>query len=101
MQPAVVGLAEKIETGLLNLYSQFTGNAAVGTAGGPLTEGVVDGAETALFQAKVPSSRDKYLIVDANTYSQMRQIPRFSEFQTAGEAGLRALVDGIVGKIKD
>jgi P22 coat protein - gene protein 5 len=29
------------------------------------------------------------------------QIPRFSEFQTAGEAGLRALVEGTVGKIKD
>ena len=31
----------------------------------------------------------------------MRQIPRFSEFQTAGEAGLRTLVDGTIGKIKD
>ena len=101
MQPAVVALAEKIETDLLNLYSQFTSNAAVGTPGGPITEAVVDAAETALFQAKVPASRDKYLVVDANTYSQMRQIPRFSEFHTAGEAGLRALVEGAVGKIKD
>jgi P22 coat protein - gene protein 5 len=101
MQPAVVALAEKIETDLLNLYSQFTSNAAVGTPGGPITEAVIDAAETALFQAKVPSSRDKYLVVDANTYSQLRQIPRFSEFHTAGEAGLRALVDGAVGKIKD
>jgi hypothetical protein len=40
-------------------------------------------------------------VVDANTYSQLRQIPRFSEFQTAGDAGLRAIVDGSVGKIKD
>ena len=32
---------------------------------------------------------------------QLRQIQRFSEFQTAGDAGLRALVDGTVGKIKD
>ena len=31
----------------------------------------------------------------------LRQIPRFSEFNTAGEAGLRALVDGAVGKMKD
>jgi hypothetical protein len=31
----------------------------------------------------------------------LRQINRFSEFQTAGQAGLRALVDGTVGKIKD
>ena len=40
-------------------------------------------------------------MVDSNTYSQMRQIPRFSEFQTAGDAGLRTMVDGTVGKIKD
>jgi hypothetical protein len=39
--------------------------------------------------------------VDATTYSAWRQIPRFSEFQTAGDAGLRTLVDGSVGKIKD
>jgi hypothetical protein len=39
--------------------------------------------------------------VDAATYSAWRQIPRFSEFQTAGDAGLRAIVDGTVGKIKD
>ena len=41
------------------------------------------------------------MVVDAATYSAWRQIPRFSEFQTAGDAGLRALVDGIVGKVKD
>src|SRR5438445_727731 len=33
MQPAVVALAEKIETDLLNLYSQFSANFPVGTAG--------------------------------------------------------------------
>ena len=41
------------------------------------------------------------MVVDAATYSQLRQIERFSEYQTAGEAGLRALIDGTVGKIKD
>ena len=54
-----------------------------------------------MFQAKVPASEPKYLVVDAAAYSQLRQIERFSEYQTAGEAGLRALVDGSVGKIKD
>jgi hypothetical protein len=39
--------------------------------------------------------------VDGSTYSQLRQITRFSEYATAGQAGLRALVDGSVGKIKD
>lgn len=101
MEPAVAALAEKIEADLLGLYSQFTANAPVGTAGSALTEAAIDSAETALFNAKVPASSPKYLIVSGEAYSQMRQIPRFSEFQTAGEAGLRALVEGSVGKIKD
>jgi hypothetical protein len=101
MQPAMVALAERIETDLLSLYANLTANAAVGTAGSPITEAVVDAAETALFQAKVPASEPKYLVTDATTYSQLRQIPRFSEYQSAGDAGLRAIVDGSVGKIKD
>jgi hypothetical protein len=101
MQPAMVALAEKIETDLLTLAASFTANSPVGTPGSAITEAVVDAAETALFQAKVPASEPKYLVVDANTYSQLRQIPRFSEYQTAGDAGLRSIVDGSVGKIKD
>jgi hypothetical protein len=101
MQPAVIALAEKIESDLLNLYSQFTSNAPVGAAGVAITEAAVDSAETALFNAKVSSATPKYLVVDGTTYSQLRQIPRFSEYTTAGDAGLRAIVDGTVGKIKD
>ena len=101
MQPALVALAEKIETDLLGLYAQFTANTPVGVAGTAITEDVVDKAETALFQAKVPPSASKYLVTDASTYSALRQIVRFSEYYNAGEAGLRALVDGAVGKIKD
>ncbi len=101
MEPAVIALAEKIESDLLSLYSQFTANPTVGAAGTAITESVVDQAETTLFNAKVPASQPKFLVVDGDTYSQLRQIQRFSEFQTAGEAGLRALVDGTVGKIKD
>src|SRR6478672_4405076 len=101
MQPAVIALAEKIEADLLSLYSQFSANPAVGAGGTALTEAIVDQAETALFNAKVPASNPKYLVVDGATYSQLRQIPRFSEYSSAGEAGLRALVDGAVGKIKD
>jgi P22 coat protein - gene protein 5 len=101
MQPAVVALAEKIESDLLAQYALFTSNAAVGTAGVAITEAVVDSAETALFAAKVPANAPKYLVVDPATYSTLRQIPRFSEFNTAGEAGLRALIDGAVGKMKD
>ncbi|MEO8049689.1 MAG: P22 phage major capsid protein family protein [Acidobacteriota bacterium] len=101
MQPAVVALAERIEADLLGLYPQFTANTAVGTGGSALTEAVVDSAETALFSTKVPASASKYLVVDAAAYSALRQIPRFSEYNTAGEAGLRAIVDGAVGKMKD
>lgn len=101
MQPAVAAIAEKIEADLLGLYASFTSNAAVGTAGTALTEAIVDAAETALFNAKAPANAAKYLVVDGTAYSQLRQILRFSEYQTAGEAGLRALVDGVVGKIKD
>ena len=101
MQPAVIAIAEGIETNLLSLYGQFTANAPVGTAGTVITEATIDSAETALFAAKVPQSAPKYMVVDSNTYSQIRQIPRFSEYYSSGEAGLKALVEGNVGKIKD
>lgn len=101
MQPAVIALAEKIETDLLGLYSQFTGNTTVGLPGAALTEAVIDSAETTLFNQKVPASEPKYLVVDGASYSALRQIPRFSEYRTAGEAGLRTMIDGSIGKIKD
>jgi hypothetical protein len=101
MGPAVAAIAQKIEGDLLGLYAGFTANEPLGTAGVPITEQVIDLAETALFEAKTPSNEPKHLVVDSGTYSQLRQIERFSEFHSAGEAGLRALVDGTVGKIKD
>ncbi len=101
MQPAVIALAEKIESDLLNLYSQFTANAPLGVGGTAVTEAVIDQAETLLFKAKVPSSQSKYIVVDADSYSALRQIPRFSEYSNAGDAGLRALIDGSIGKLKD
>ncbi|MBM3810482.1 MAG: hypothetical protein FJW20_02485 [Acidimicrobiia bacterium] len=101
MQPAVTALAERIESDLLGLYGQFTANTPVGSGGSPLTEATIDAAETALFNAKVPASAHKHLVVSGEAYSELRQITRFSEYRTAGEAGLRALIDGSVGKIKD
>jgi len=98
MQPAVVAIAEKIESDLLNLYSQFSANTPVGTAGTAVTEATIDAAETALFQAKVPASEPKYLVVDSSTYSQIRQIPRFSEYYSAGDAGLRARVEATAAR---
>src|ERR1700730_3826357 len=66
MQPAVVAIAEKIESDLLALYAGFSANTPLGTAGTALTEALLDQAETALFQAKVPSSAPKYLMVDSS-----------------------------------
>src|SRR6266436_240466 len=59
MQPAVVAIAEKIESDLMNLYAGFTANTPLGTAGTPLTEAILDQAETSLFTAKVPASEKK------------------------------------------
>src|SRR5579859_3589662 len=52
MQPAVIAIAERIESDILNLYPQFTANPAVGASGTPVTEATIDAAETALFAAK-------------------------------------------------
>jgi hypothetical protein len=101
MQPAVVALAERIETDLLGLYAQFTANTPLGTGGSAITEASLDAAETALFTAKVPAAQPKYLVASGDAYSQLRQNTRFSEFRTAGEAGLRALIDGTIGRLKD
>jgi hypothetical protein len=101
MEPAVAAIAQKIESDLMGLYAGFTANTPVGTAGTPITEQTIDAAETALFLAKVGQGEQKFIVVDAATYSAWRQIDRFSEFQSAGDAGLRALIDGTIGKVKD
>lgn len=101
MQPAISVIAEKIESDLLGLYAGFTANGPLGTASTPITEAILDQAETTLFQSKVPSNAPRYLVVDSNTYSQMRQISRFSEFHNARDAGLNSLVDGSIGKLRD
>jgi hypothetical protein len=101
MQPAVVALAEKIETDLLGTYSQFTANAPIGSAGTALTESAIDSAETTLFNAKVPASQQKYFVCSGDAYSQLRQISRFTEYQSVGQAGLRSVIDGSLGKLKD
>src|SRR5436305_11807797 len=61
MQPAMIAIAERIESDLLGLYGGFSANSPVGTGGSPITEAVIDAAETALFQGKVPMAEPKYL----------------------------------------
>ena len=94
MQPAVIAIAERSNRPV-GAVCQFTANTPVGTAGTPITEATMDAAETALFGARFRRAKQKYLVVGPTTYSALRQISRFSEYKTAGEAGLRALiVDG-------
>src|SRR6195256_1883386 len=45
MHPAVVAIAQKIETDLLGLYASFTTNTPGGTAGTAITEPQIDTAE--------------------------------------------------------
>src|SRR3982075_2012437 len=69
MRPDVVALAQRIQSDLLGLYASFTSTTPVGTAGTAITEAAIDTAETALFQAKIPASEHKFLVVEAATYS--------------------------------
>jgi len=99
MRPAINAIAEKIETDLLSLYPLLTANSPVGSGGTALTEATIDAAETALFVAKVPQSAQKYLVVSPTAYSQLRQLSRFTEQQTAGSG--EPILTGTLGRIKD
>jgi len=109
MRPATIAIAEAVETDLLSLYPIFTANTAVGAAT-TMDEARIDAAETALFKAKVPASEPKFLIVNSGAFGDLRQIPRFSEYQTVGNQQGAAIVSaglpgagpmGANGKIKD
>ncbi len=85
MQPALVALAEKIETRPAERCTRASRRTLRWARRASRSrEAVVDAAETALFEAKVPASEPKYLVVDSATYSQLRQIPRFSEYENGG-----------------
>lgn len=99
MEPAIIALAEGIETDILSLYTNMTANTDVGTGNTPLSENTVDAAERTLFDVKVPESLPKYLVVSSGAYSDLRQIDRFTEERTSGNG--QAIVTGKVGRIKD
>ncbi len=99
MQPAAIALAEGVETDILSLYSNLTANADVGASNTALTEDTIDKADKALFDAKVPQSEPKALVVSSSAYSDLRQIGRFSEQRTVGDG--QAIRTGQVGRIKD
>lgn len=99
MQPAINALAEKVETDLLATYASFTTNTPVGVGGTAVTEAVVDAAETALFKAKVAMLEQKNLVLHADSYAEVRQLPRFSEVDKIASG--EAISLGQVGKLKD
>ncbi len=102
MQPAVVAIAEKIESDLLNLYAGFTANTPVGTAGTPITEAVVDAAETALFLAKVPASAAE--VYGGGRATLIRRCGRFrvsANFRTPAKRVCARWSTARIGKMKD
>lgn len=101
MEPAVVALAEKIESDLLSMYAQFTADSVLGSGGTAITEAVVDQAETALFNAKVPARVPRYLVLGGDAHRRCGKSPGSASSSSAGEAGLRALIDGSVGRMKN
>lgn len=98
LQPAMIAVAEGIETDILNMYTNLTVNASVGTGAVALTENTLDAAEKALYDAKVPEAEAKHLVLSSQGYSDVRQIPRFTQTNTNGNGG--AIVNGKVGEIK-
>ena len=101
LQPAVVAIAEKIESDLLNVYPLLTANNPVGTGGTAPTEATVDSAETALFKARMPDSTAKIAVVSADCYAALRQIARFSEDRMIAGAGSSTIYNGTIGKLKN
>jgi hypothetical protein len=99
LRPAMIAIAEQIETDLMKLYANLTANTPVGTGNVAISESVIDSAETALFNAKVPEAESKVLVVSGGTYSDLRQISRFSEERTIGTGA--PIVNGVVGQLKN
>lgn len=99
MQPAMLALAERIESDLLGLYPMFTFNTAVGAANTVPTEQVIDDIDTTFFKAKIPVTAPKYCACSADFYAALRSIPRFSEVDKIGSG--EAIMTGEFGKLKN
>lgn len=99
LEPAVVALATKIETDLLSQFARFTRNTAVGAAATALTEDTIDKAEQTLFDAFVPESERRVLVVSSGGYSDLRKISRFSEVDKIGTG--EAIKTAQIGRIKN
>jgi hypothetical protein len=107
MNPAIIALAEKIETDLLALYPNFTVNTPTGGVSG-MDDARIDSAETTLFAQKVPKSQPRYLIVSGTAYGQLRQIAAFRDWNNLGPSGQPSpIITGVLpggvadGKLRD
>jgi hypothetical protein len=99
IEPAMIAIAESIETNLLALYTNLTENPTQGTGNTAISEATIDAAEQALFDAKVPETLRKSLILSSTAYSQVRQSPRFTQTNTVGSGD--AITTGKLGVLKD
>lgn len=96
---AMANFAEDVSEDLLSIYAQFstTDEGAFNTA---LTEAVIDAVETKLFDQRVPGGLRKSLVLTGTGYSNVRQIPRFTEADKIAD-GSRPIAEGFVGRIKN
>lgn len=99
LEPAMVALANAIETDLLRQYPLLTFHTPVGTPGQNPLEATISAAETALFKANVPDSAELHGIVTPEAYEGLRQSARFSEQDKIGTG--QAIVTGKVGRINN
>lgn len=99
IEPAMIAIAENIETNLLALYTNLTENPNQGAGNTPISESTIDSAEQALFDAKVPESAKKCLVLSSTAYSQVRQSPRFTQTNTIGTG--ETISTGRLGVLKN
>lgn len=99
MQPAVSRVSAVIEHELLSLYTGFSALVPFfGAENGSGYDGVLNSIENKLASS---TSNVRYLVCDPVVYGILRHVPGFKEYECAGSAGLRALIDGTVGKYRD
>lgn len=95
-------LAKQVDTGLTGLYSSLSQTVGIGTT--TITEANVARAILYLDDANAPQS-DRSFVVQPSTMYQLRQISRFTEYQTAGPgpngANPAVMVGGQNGFVRD
>lgn len=98
IEPLVTKVAADIESDIFALYSSLTTNATVGVSATPLTDAVVDLAETELFASYVPMEHPRLLVVSPTAYSGLRQLPAYINNYQYGPN--TTLMTGELGMIK-